>query len=596
MTRRKRKIDPEHEQAYHDLPPAWPPYCPKPRERVLAVMLGDGSILAETGEKWLPETWDDMASLLFQENLLVFIGDVSHACQPWQNNILDELVGDKAGKLRGGWSEIGYNKNQQYLTSVKVHRKWPDSRGRMRWQVRTMEVSEAWGRTIEPELLTDLRYLFTLLETGVVATPGAAGYATMARFWKGKSLADMPKHFRPPLTVVELLENQAIGSRRESYRPTEVFTQAYELDRRCGFAAEAGELPMGPTIYFPGCVAHDELYHLEGEPRQETFTWWGKCIVKLLRDLQMGDVAPFAVRDPQTDELHWPTTAGSYTTYLWKHEADEIQRRFLADGDMVVLTICEAWAWVESTAQLAPWRAFMDAQRREAARHSKAAEALVKQVIVAAIGRLGLPYEYNEILAEPEEGAVPLEGAALFDEPLYLKTTFDDLGQPKHWQSWILSKMNMKLYEVLRWGYLNGIGMVSSNVDSVVFEKDPGWGAEPDQVAIGEFKRQSLGDYTACPYPGALLSPAKLTTPGMERKYRERLMRIGEYKPEDERRHRNKSAPRKAFSNSMQAMMNYKELDPKKIKKGEGKLYTLKEEIQQLEQLRRFMLKIAGTG
>lgn len=492
-------------------------------------MLRDGRILTEHGEYLTIRTYQELSDALYTHGLQLFVGAIMSANQDWLEDMYDDMAAEGRPE-REQWAELRYSQNRQEFNSLIIHRKWVDSTGRRRcWQARNMTVSSTWARAVEPELLPDLRYVFTLLKTGVLPTPGATGAATMKRLWAGKSPKEFRRHFRPSLALIEKLEQHAVGSRRETYRPSEIFEEAYELDAANGYCAQSGELPCGKAVYYTEGKAL-----LYDEPDPEIFCYWADCWVRIYDNgLAPGDVTPFAVRD-EDGRLHWPTSAGLYRTYLWSFEAEEIKARERAGEPISMLTMGEAYAWRESTTQLQEWQQEMDAARREAKGHSKACADLVKVIIVASIGALGVPYTVDDVSTEQVEGAVPLNGPGLYgDRQLYILRKFKDTGTPKHWQSYILGRMNFRVYQELRRCYLSGVRVAAVNVDGIITLDCPYWGSDPEYVRIGEFKMRKLGSWVAVPGPGILLDPdnQRIQVPGMSKLEKDRAMglyRLGE--------------------------------------------------------------------
>jgi hypothetical protein len=515
---------------WHNLPRAWPRYVPKPIERTLAVMIADGRILTEHGEYLSPQSYQELSDLVFGHNLQMWIGGVNAAMQDWWTELLADMT-KEGRKERGQWTELQWSDTRGELSAVRIHRKWPDVNGKLCWQVRNLTVSSCWVRAIEPALLTDLRALFTLLETGVLPTPGQVGSATMKRVWKGTKPAEFQRHYRPPLVLIQQLEQHMIGSRREAFLPDEIFDEAYELDACNGYCAQAGELPCGyPTYYKNGQT------QLWTHPRGDYFCWWGEAYVRIYdQGLAPGDIAPFAVRD-EDGTLHWPTGPGLYHTWLWSWEAEEIRRRTSLGEPIECLGVGEAWAWSESTTQLAKWQKYMDAKRNEAKLISNELAKLVKLCIVAGVGALGLPYIYGMVSVEPTDGCVYLDGPDLPDQQsLYLTQEFKDVGTPKHWQAYILGRMNYRVYQEGRRCYEEGIRLAAINVDGLITGEPCYWGSHPDYVKLGEFKLKKLGTWVACPGPGMVLDPdnQRIDIPGMswdEKMRHMELYRIGERK------------------------------------------------------------------
>jgi hypothetical protein len=514
-----------------NLPCAWPQYVPSPTERTLALVDKDGRLITEHGEIFLPRTWQEQVDCIFQQNLQVFVGGVIAAMQDWLDDMFDDMAVD-GRRERGQWSELKWSETRCELSSVRIHKMWPNRNGTLCWQVRNLTVCSCWARGIDENLLPDLRKLFVLLDTGVYATPGSTGQATIKRLWAGERpgtfKTGFERHYRPSLQLIGALQKHAIGSRREAYRPREIFDEAYELDACNGYASQTGELPAGHETYYK-CGDSD----LWRDPRGDLFTWCGHCWISIYDSgLAPNDVAPFAVRD-EYGKLHWPTAPGTYQAWLWSFEAEELRRREAEGEPIRLLGVEEAWAWTDSTKQLAEWQVYMDQKRREAKAESKELSDLVKLCIVAGIGAFGMPYEFLNISAEEREGSIPLDGPDLGNRDLFITREFHDSGTPKHWQSYILAKMNFRIYQELRRCYLADIPVIAVNVDGVICGKRPYWGSDPEIVKIGEFKIKKMGTWISCPGPGMVLDPdnQRIQVPGMSLPEKRRAMglwRIGE--------------------------------------------------------------------
>ena len=364
-----------------------------------------------------------------------------------------------------------------------------------------------------------------------------------------------PRHHRPPLDLVRHLSEHAVGARKEAYTPEAVYDRAYECDMTSGYAAQCDVLPSGTVGLWNGNVAHREILKLLDERAVGSSNikhWWGRCYVKIHRELPPGDIAPFAVRDDE-GELSWPTKPaeqGGWWTYLWEFEAEEIQKRFREDGSMEVLAVEWAYTWTTETTQLSGWAETMDRMRHQAEREltpivgreeAKVRAGLVKLLIVAGIGRLGVPYETTTVLPESEarEGDVLVQSEVIPYTGLVARKEFQDMGTPMHWHKWVLSKMNYAMYRKHREEWQAGNTPIYMNVDGSGWLNRPAGTVAREVAMRGDMKEKEY-IYLSAPAAGQILAvdtngETKVALPGMAKTrqqalLRGRLYRIGERK------------------------------------------------------------------
>lgn len=565
----KKKRTDAQKASLDDVPesmrPGHTPYWPskrdtaiEPMERTLAYMAKDGTIHAETGETWeRPLSWEVFKQLLFAENLQLFTGPLQIWLDDWWDCITAEIEDEEPTKERkrellesgrDSWNELNYSPTSGGVVSVSVSMYALDSTGkRFCWQKRHVVQSSAWaGAEPSGNLLSDLRQLFTLLGTGTVSTPGSCGAKSMYSLWREHPDGTMKRHHRPTSECLSDILEYAVGSIKDSWRPDEVFTHAYELDRTNGFAAECRRLPAD-TVRGP-LVGRQARCLLGQSGTQDggiaCFTWFGHCAVRIAEPgLPPGDVAPFVVRT-RVDTAEWvlangqgsgelkaPTEPGVYDVWLWKEEADEIERRRTEENaPMEVLSVDKAWYWQDSTEQLAEWAERMDQFRRQGLdSYGKRVSDLVKVCIVSGIGRLGMaPFGYR-VVTERGEGDTELLDNGVTGTPLYLRVRAADSGAPKHWHAYILAMQNLKTLKVYHEAYTANLEPIGVNVDGVQMLHDPrraGMGVEREAAAIGDWKINDYADYFAMPAPGVLITPTKIKTPGIT-KGRQRLLLHG---------------------------------------------------------------------
>ena len=524
--------------------PAWPQYTPKPKIRTLAYMDGAGTVHTEDGREWTPESWEDMKILLAQEQLQVFCGKLAAALAPWWDCILSET--QEEAKDRGYWTEVRYNALNQQIVSVALRVRQrggpPD-----KWPAYCLTDAASWGNPYPDRgFLADLRAVLDRVGCGVHATPGSLGHHRMTAGWEG------PRHHRPALTCVDALSRNAVGSRKEAYRPSEVFEDAWEFDRSSAYAAEARELPAGTA-----CGPVQRAAAWLDEPQAPCYTWWARCYVRIdAPGLPPGMPGPFADRHPLTGDLSYPTAPGDYTAFLWKFEAEAIQELARQGYPISVRWASDLWYWTHATHQLAPWAAGMDVVRRQMKQErGRAAEALVKVAVVAGLGRLGMAYEHTQLVPEwdKREGDTPVYSEHLPDCcQWYERKTLADLGTPIHWHKYVLARQNFSIWRRLMELFELGIQPIAANVDAVYLDRYvAGIGLEPAAAAMGDYKAKSMGPYLAVPKAGYVLAVDKLSTPGMTPGERRKLMRIGEQRPTRDPR----AEQRESFSRQTRARL-----------------------------------------
>lgn len=597
--------------------PVWPKYVPTGTERTLWYQRSDGGWVNETdGEVHRADTAEAFCDLLFQSNGLAFCGAIETL--PWFHEAIAGLSAQlsKAPDSACYRTDVAVHPQNYTPISITFTRRWPDKNGHKREQKRKVVATSVWSMPCGPELIARLRWLFNVLECGAQATPGSAGSMTMQQEWGKHKGEQWPRHHRPPMPLIEALSEHAVGSRKETYAPDEVFQQAYEADMTNGFAAQADVLPAGTVSTFGGTQAHHYLLPLVGNPEARQGAkirhWWGKCYVRIWGSLPPGDIAPFAVRD-KDGELSWPTAEspdGGYWTYLWEFEADEIQRRFTEDGSMQVISIEWAWCWETETTQLAGWADHMDQLRRateygtlagvDDPHEKKNRAGLIKLCIVAGIGRLGMPYESLRVIpeAEAQPGDIELQSERIPDIGLYARKEFNDIGTPKHWHAFILSKMNYDIYCKIREQYLAGIRVLGCNVDGVQTLEAPAGVVEAAVAAMGQYKRKEYTGYFAMPAAGTIISLEAQKTPGLRADVRRqiasgKLFRAGERPPPQSRGELLAEQGKRLFLDEMHR------LSKTAVSRREQRLAKEVQECENLRQWyvqRRYWDRIAGNG
>lgn len=500
--------------------PLWPGYIPDQyTTRTLAILRRDGTLLTEQGEVCAVPSFAALAEALYALNALAFAGKMEETLAPWLPAILAETKATRENREGKQWCELLVQPDSQQIIGVAIHRGA---------KIRKLMSASLWGGApASPELLRDLRDLFTLCRVGDHGTPAALGHAKMVEQWRGKK--DWPRHHRPPSALVSRMQAEAVGARRETYTPTQVYAEAWELDRTNGYAAEVHQLPLGTTRYLRDATKW-LLPDAAGNVAIRPWAWWGRCRVQIKADMAAGTL-PLAVWNEETEEWDWPTRAGWYDCYLWSFEAAELDRLRHEDGAPVVLwSIAEAWYWDGYTSQLGEWAVEMDALRHIAKgpdmRRPEVA-ALVKCAIVGAIGRLGMEYAHYSVITEEEATAedTAIVSPDMPETGLYLRREPVDMGTPKHWQCYILSRMNFNVYQQMRELRAEGREIVAVNTDGIWLAADPGRGVEPAAARLGEYKRRYHGEYLAAPARGIVLTPEKVTTPGMPLVMRQQIMR-----------------------------------------------------------------------
>lgn len=396
------------------------------RARLLAY-LEQNQITTENEQTYQLCNVGELASLLLQENLLLFVGSLGKL----PAGSLDYLIDHS----RVWSSKRGDPVSAQFIYSGK----------KTRW----LASCKSWGYN-KPSLdfLRQIRAFFDVLDMGVSTGPGGAGLALLRTSWKREFGLNWKRHRhqRPTQACCNELGERGMGARSDCLT-TETFDWAWELDRKNAYGADFSEpMPTGPVTRFLFGLVED--YQI----------WFGECEVTIPEDLCYG---LFPMRDGE-GQLYYPTRKGTYTTWMSSYKAAMCQRNGL------LVEPQEGWGWYETTTDQALFVQEMEVLRDA---HPEIGD-LIKLSLVAAIGRLGMD---NTRYYLSREGNDETDVRVAFDKrasDYFLKQEIDYKPQSMpHWYWYVQEIASTKLTEEgYQWAKKEML--IGTNTDAVILKPE----------------------------------------------------------------------------------------------------------------------------
>jgi hypothetical protein len=461
--------------------PQWPGMVERgPRVRTLAML--DGHYLCTPGMDYQVESWGEIKSLAFTSRPLLEIYVTDLAGSWW----FDEAVRDPAVRLTVPTSAGIHSWSMVTCLMVK------GDHNKRAWIIST----RAWGTAaVTPSVLAGLTALFEQSGVGVRPTPGSLGQAIMRKLWQEE---DRSWVSRPPNQCRADLLQHCIGGRVDYFvSPKDRFERVFETDLTSAYASVLDGLPDGSTI------------GLHAEPGLECATWFMRCRV----DIPDGPLTPFGIFGVKgAAENTYPVMPGEYDVWLWKEEADLCRRNHW------LVQPSSGWGWPTFNAGLAPWARHMYQLRVTAGRSDSARGQWMKQAIVSALGRFGMPLWTWIVL--PESSPLVTDG----DQALMNGTTETgwvlhrqedtESNSLSHWYSYILMRTRLVLRARMQFEHDRGNRVLATNYDSLYCLLP----ADPASLGPG------LGDWKTAvltgvrfPFSRGVVSREKTTLPGVVR-------------------------------------------------------------------------------
>lgn len=465
-------------------PLLFPRYMPNPRRRQLAY-LEQGILTLEDGTRFVTSSPEEIADLLYELNTLTFVPSIPKI------QYFDWYIHN--GRV---WCT-----KQGTPTSIGL--KFP--RSSTRWLVSC----QAWGYG-EPSLdmLHNLRELYQLLEAGVANGPGGLGAAVMKQSWHRQFGDDWMRHRheRPNQYACDDISAHSTGSRSDLFEEHGPFDELVEIDMKNAFGwALAQPLPTGKCLGF-----------WEAETAREFAIYWAECTVTI------HDPLPYGIFPVRTEEqVLYPTRPGTYQCHLWSNTITRVEEAACS------IEIKRGWGWYETTTDCAAFVKQMERFRDQAPAHLK---PLIKQVLVAAIGRLGMSSTRHFLSEDGEEGVdehLAIDGL-MTDLFIITERDYHPQSMP-HWMWYIFSLVREALEkEAMKWKKQELL--VATNVDAVLLKPGQDMSAYPDKESSrpgvdsgelvispsGTWQKRTLHRVTL-PALRHLISDEKTVRPGIPR-------------------------------------------------------------------------------
>jgi hypothetical protein len=403
----------------------FPPFQARPLRRLLAY-LQEQTIITENEQIYTFASVGELASLLYQEQLLLFVSAL--AAVP--HDLFEYLID------RG---EVWCTKHGDPI-SVQLH--YPNRA--TRWIVS----AKTWGCP-RPTVafLQRLRNFLAIMEVGDSGSPGGVGLAKLRASWLGQYGLNWKRHRqeRPNQAAVAEIRARGMGARSDLLS-TDTYEFAWELDRKNAYASDLAQpLPTGPAMRFGhGLIAPFPV-------------WVGTCQVTIPDALCYG---LFPMRNLEK-QLYYPTQPGQYETWLWSNQAALCARHGLHVEPLA------GWGWYETTTDCASFVEQLTALRDQHPEHA----GLIKLALVAAIGRLGMEdvrYMLSRHASE-EDVRIALERRA---SDYFVKTEVEYRPQTMpHWFWYVLASGFCSLTEEA-YNWAKGEYLLGTNTDAVILKPE----------------------------------------------------------------------------------------------------------------------------
>lgn len=410
-------------------PILFPSYIPgKPTNRMLAYLDGT-KITTENQQVYQLYSIADLASLLYQENLLLFVESIAGLPDSWLDYCID-------------FAKVWCNKRG---TPVSIQFQFIG--GATRW----VTMSKSWGyKKPSMHFLQNLRRFFNHMDSGVSTGPGGLGLTKLRSSWLSQFRLTWKahRHERPNWGACEEMQQKGMGARSDDAPTRETFDFIWELDRKNAYGADlASELPTGPACRFLDGIGHEEYRIFVAD-----------CTVTVPEDQLFGF---FPFRNAES-ELTYPVRVGQYRTWLWSNQVAMCRRHGLT------VEIGDGWGWREVTTDCA--RFVQEMERLRDCAPIKQLADWVKLCLVAAIGRLNSS-PYRSFLAHDGEDAQRIADAGRALD-LFLRQELDTRPQSMpHW-FWYVLALGMEQLTEEAWKWKQQEMLIATNTDAVLLRKE----------------------------------------------------------------------------------------------------------------------------
>ena len=498
----------------------WPAYRDRsPRVRTMALwnVRRGGGVLLETGELHYPGSWEELKTLVLDQDLDLYLDDLGS--MPW----MEEAIQDPK-------AEVICRERDHSVAGIEVRgkrkRRWIGEQG-------------VWG-FINGDIshLLLLRQLMEHMGEGTRQSPSSLGQAIMRRCWREQGLR--PRRV-PSRHIRGLLEKLGVGGRSDhKVRPEEVFEQVYEVDLKNAYLSRMHVLPDGmPDQLDPevdGLLEQTAKGTMFGPYASDIFTWVGRAVVHIPEGIEL-NFGPFPVR-LENGDVEYPVSPGWYGAegegdlLLWKEEVQDC----LEAGCEVWLRGPQ-WGWRNSTSGMALAAERMARLRDEA---PEGLDGLVKLCIVASIGWFGQKPLHSVVVPAPaaadDEGgdAEPLLASAeagAFAVPYHVrKERKESLPFHPEWMFYNAMMVRRDALQLAREAELQGLIVKQVNFDAVygvfgrggvaMVGRGKGHQIKGRPHRLLEFGRPhkiTVLTGASFPYPRAVVSREKVRLPGTVR-------------------------------------------------------------------------------
>ncbi len=459
----------------YPIPLLYPRYLPKNYTWRTLAFYRPGMLTLENGREIHVSDFEQLLSLAFAYNLLIFVDSFTEL---W---MYDDIV-TRDNCVKHGRVSCSPPPELKALACC-----FRGPRNSTRWLISC----QSWGfGCVGPDMLRILRECFDMCKVGTPLSPGSLGQEIMKRIWgelypggEWRESKDGKKywypywkdhrHQRPGQHIVDWIRKHSVGARADQWAsPSETVTECYEIDGK-NFYLHTYELgmPTGPVFSVDSsCLSDCETYFVE-------------CEITIHFQLHIGPFPMKVGEDDRTCRNVYPTRPGTYKTTAWKEEIEQSLKKGCT------VKIGSGIGWKEITYD---FKRYVEEMSRLRDKASPEVAAIIKKVIVAAHGRFGIQETSWYLSEQEEEGGYALpnhDGLALriFANP------HEDL-RPKnmpHWFYYAIAKGRCLLFEAM--DHYTAEELLSSNTDAfyVRYVKDYGYQLQ-EMARTGDWKIKAL--------------------------------------------------------------------------------------------------------
>lgn len=457
----------------------WPGYLEDtPRARTLA-LLDDRRIITQDGDVYAVHSWADIKSIGLALDLELYTSEIVDS---WWF----------AGALADTSVKVMIPASIMLHAATPITSLYAQERRKRVWII----CGRAWGHSsVGRDFLRCLSALFALCGVGVRPTPGSLGQALMRSHWKQEKRAFVS---HPPNAARKVLLNECLGGRVDYFVTSdETFDTVFETDLTSAYCSVVDLLPGGYTVA------------LGQEPDLTCVTYYMRCHIRIPAD---GVVAfgIFGIKGALSNE--YPTQPGEYDAWLWKEEVDQCRR-----AGWVVMPQY-GWGWTKWNTGLTSWSQHMFMLRQMATSLDSVLAAWIKQTIVSALGRFGMPLFQWALVPETSAFVQPGDiGLSLHGRQsgfVLHRTQEWNATHLSHWYSYILMRCRLVLRMRMMYEAERGNTVYMSNYDALYCRLP----ADPVSAGyhLGNWKQAQLTS-VRFPFPRGVIAAEKRTLPGVKR-------------------------------------------------------------------------------